>query len=109
MYFVCCATTLHTFLDTLPPCRVVPRRKAGKAIRASSEPIVLTRDELSVFFNRPLSQSAIDLGIGESALKKLCRKLELPLPPALSVSGATLLKRRLEIAVPVRVTLGIRT
>jgi hypothetical protein len=91
MHFVCCATTLHTFLDTLPPCRVVPRRKPGEAIRASSEPIVVTRDELSAFFNRPLSQSAIDLGIWESALKKLCRKLEVPLPPALSVSGSTLL------------------
>ena len=105
MLFVCSAISLHAFPDTLSPCRIFPRRKAGEASRASSEPIVVTRDVLSVLFDRPLRQASIDLGISPTALKSLCRKLQVPLPPAVTSSGSTLLKRRPEIAVPVRVTL----
>jgi hypothetical protein len=108
MLFVCSAIALLTVSDTLPPCKMVPRRKAGEAMRVSSERIVATMDVLSILIDRPLKQAAIDLGIGTTALKSLCRKLKVPSPPALTVSGSTLLKRRPEIAVPVRVTLGIR-
>jgi hypothetical protein len=81
MLCVCSAISLHAFPDTLSPCRIFPRRKAGEASRASSEPIVVTRDVLSVLFDRPLRQASIDLGISPTALKSLCRKLQVPLPP----------------------------
>jgi hypothetical protein len=60
----------------------------------------VTRDELSAFFNRPRLQTAIDFGIRTTALQRLCRKLKVPLPPALNVSGSTLLKQLSELAVP---------
>ena len=42
----------------------------------------MTREMISGFFDRPLRQAAIDLGISPTALKSLCRKLEVPpLPP----------------------------
>ena len=68
--------------STRRPCRVFPRRKAGEASRASSEPIVVTRKMIAAFFDRPLRQASIDLGISQTALKSACRKLEVPLPPA---------------------------
>ena len=71
-----------SFPGTLSPNRIFPRRKAGEASRASSKPIVVTRDVLSAFFDRPLRQASIDLGISPTALKSLCRKLQVPLPPA---------------------------
>ena len=67
--------------STRRPCRVFPRRKAGEASRASSEPIVVTRKMIAAFFDRPLRQASIDLGISPTALKSLCRKLEVALRP----------------------------
>ena len=67
--------------STRRPCRVFPRRKAGEASRASSEPIVVTRKTIAAFFDRPLRQASIDLGISPTALKSLCRKLEVALRP----------------------------
>ena len=65
-----------------PPARVrriFPRRKGGESCRASSEPIVMTREMLSGFFDRPLRLAAAELGISSTALKSVCRKLEVPL------------------------------
>jgi len=69
---------------------------------------MVTRDKLSTLFDRPLRQASIDLGISPTALKSLCRKLQVPLPPEITASDSTLLKRRPETAVSVRVTLGRR-
>ena len=67
-----------------PARRIFTRRKWGEKCRASSEPIVLTREMLSGYFDRPLRLAAVELGISPTALKSLCRKLEvLLLPPAL--------------------------
>ena len=45
--------------------------------RRGDDPLVVTKETLSQYFDHPLSQAAIDLGISPTALKALCRKLEV--------------------------------
>ena len=45
--------------------------------RAGSDPIEMTKETLSQYFDRPLRQAASALGISATALKTLCRKLEV--------------------------------
>jgi len=63
----------------------------------------MTRDMLSEFFDRPLRQAAVDLGISPTALKSLCRKLEVSLsPPAMccTLAAACALLERLPGTCP---------
>jgi len=60
--------------------RMFPRRKAGEVCRAGPDPVEVTKETLSQYFDRPLRQAAIDLGISPTALKSLCRKLEVDHP-----------------------------
>jgi hypothetical protein len=60
--------------------RMFPRRKAGEECRAGPDHVAVTKETLSQFFDRPLRQAAIDLGISPSALKSMCRKLKVDHP-----------------------------
>ena len=60
--------------------RMFPIRKAGEVCRAGPDPVEVTKETLSQYFDRPLRQAAIDLGISPSALKSMCRKLEVDHP-----------------------------
>ena len=57
--------------------RLFPRKKAGETARVTSKPLVLTRDVLVPLFDMPLRQAAICLGVSGTALKSICRKLEV--------------------------------
>jgi len=57
--------------------RVFPRRKAGEIKRAKTKPLVLTKEMLTMLFDRPLKQAATSLGVSATALKGICRKLEI--------------------------------
>ena len=56
--------------------RMYARRKGGVA-RATSELIVLTVEELTPLFDRPLIKAAGVLGISPTSLKIVCRKLRV--------------------------------
>ena len=68
--------------DARSLCRMFRRKKASEASRVSSEPLVVTREVLSAFFDRSLRQASFDLGISPTALKSMCRKLEVRFPHA---------------------------
>mmetsp|Transcript_18524 Transcript_18524/g.27200 ORF Transcript_18524/g.27200 Transcript_18524/m.27200 type:complete len:382 (+) Transcript_18524:36-1181(+) len=57
--------------------RVFTRRKAGELKRSKSKPLVLTKEMLATLFDRPLKQAASSLGVSATALKGICRKLEI--------------------------------
>ena len=59
--------------------RVFPRRKKGESPRSPAPkiPIFLTRDDLKPMFDFPLSKAARILNISVTALKAVCRKLEV--------------------------------
>ena len=57
--------------------RVFTRRKAGELKRSKSKPLVLTKEMLATLFDRPLKQAASSLGVSATALKGICRKLEV--------------------------------
>ena len=57
--------------------RVFPRKKAGETARVTSKALVVTRDVLVPLFDMPLRQAAIFLGVSGTALKSICRKLEV--------------------------------
>lgn len=88
--------------------RIFPRKKSGESCRTSSDPIVMTREMLSRYFDRPLRQAAVDLGISPTALKSLCRKLEvLLLPPALCCTRSPP-RVRCSSACPERAQVAVR-
>jgi len=68
----------------------------------------MTREMLSRYFDRPLRQAAVDLGISPTALKSLCRKLEvLLLPPALCCTRSPP-RVRCSSACPERAQVAVR-
>ena len=53
--------------------KIFPRRKAGQSFRINSKPVVLTEKVLRQFFDLPLHEAAISLGISATAMKSACR------------------------------------
>lgn len=54
--------------------KIFPRRKAGQAFRVHSKPVVLNEKVLRQYFDLPLHEAAVQLGISATAMKSACRK-----------------------------------
>eukprot|EP00293_Proteomonas_sulcata_P000632 CAMPEP_0184320594 /NCGR_PEP_ID=MMETSP1049-20130417/114653_1 /TAXON_ID=77928 /ORGANISM="Proteomonas sulcata, Strain CCMP704" /LENGTH=418 /DNA_ID=CAMNT_0026641141 /DNA_START=166 /DNA_END=1422 /DNA_ORIENTATION=+ len=57
--------------------KVFPRRKAGQSVRSTDKPIIVTRDMLVPYFGMPLRHAADHLGLCPTALKSVCRRLQI--------------------------------
>ena len=53
--------------------KIFPRRKAGQAFRVHSKPVVLNEKVLRQYFDLPLHEAAVQLGISATAMKSACR------------------------------------
>ena len=61
--------------------KIFPRRKAGQAFRVHSKPVVLDESVLRNYFDLPLHEAAVQLGISATAMKSACRFPARPLSP----------------------------
>jgi hypothetical protein len=69
--------------------KIFPRRKAGQAFRVHSKPVVLNEKVLRQYFDLPLHEAAVQLGISATAMKSACRSVHPQTRPPARAALAT--------------------